>query len=697
MKKAIFGMAMLALAACNGGQPENPLMADSALPYGAPEFSKYESTNYEEAFIEGFKRQRAEIDAIVACTEAPTFDNTIGALERSGRLLGKVSGVFFNLSETDADSIMKETEKKIMPLMTEHNAYMTMNETLFARVKAIYDNKANLNLTREQEMVLDKYYRMFVRGGALLSAEKKEQFMEIEKQLSLASIEFGDNSLAETNAFELVITDEKDLAGLPQSSIDAAREEAQAKGKEGWLFTLQKPSWIPFMQYADNRDLRKKMYLGYINRGDNNNDNDNKEVIARILKLRQQKAQLFGFNTFAEYQLEDKMAKTPQAAYDLLMTIWKAALPKAKAEAAELQKMMDAEGKGEKLEAWDWWYYTEKLREQKYALSESELKPYFSLDNVRKGSFMVANKLFGVNFRPIEGVDIYHPEVKTFEVLDADSSHLALFYADYFPRATKRAGAWMSNFVEPFNVDGENKRPMIVNVCNFTRPSGDTPSLLNIDETRTLFHEFGHALHGMLTQTRYPSVAGTSVARDFVELPSQIMEHWAIEPEVMKLYAHHYQTGEAIPDELIAKMQAASSFNSGFETVELVAAALLDMEYHMLSDYTGFEANAFEKAVAEKIGLIPEITFRYRSTYFNHVFSGGYAVGYYSYLWAEVLDADGFEAFKEKGVFDEATGRSFRKNILEMGGSEEPMTLYKRFRGAEPNPEALLRNRGLIK
>ena len=337
-----------------------------------------EDISASRAFIEGFKRQRAEIDAIVACTEAPTFDNTIGALERSGRLLGKVSGVFFNLSETDADSIMKETEKRIMPLMTEHSAYMTMNETLFARVKAIYDNKANLNLTREQEMVLDKYYRMFVRGGALLSAEKKEQFMEIEKQLSLASIEFGDNSLAETNAFELVITDEKDLSGLPQSSIDAAREEAQAKGKEGWLFTLQKPSWIPFLQYADNRDLRKKMYLGYINRGDNNNANDNKEVIARILKLRQQKAQLFGFNTFAEYQLEDKMAKTPQAAYDLLMTIWKAALPKAKAEAAELQKMMDAEGKGEKLEAWDWWYYTEKLREQKYALSESELKPYFS-------------------------------------------------------------------------------------------------------------------------------------------------------------------------------------------------------------------------------------------------------------------------------------------------------------------------------
>ena len=695
MKKAIIGMAIVALTACNG-QHENPLLNNSTLPYGAPEFSKYESTHYEEAFMEAFKEQKAEIDAIVANTEEATFDNTIGALERSGRLLSKVVGVFFNLNETDADDVMKETERKITPLMTEHNAYMTMNEALFARIKTIYDNKASLGLTREQEMVLNKYYRMFVRGGALLNAEQKEQFMEIEKKLSLAMIKFGDNALAETNAFELVITDEKDLSGLPQSAIDAAREAAQSAGKEGWLFTLQKPSWTPFLQYADNRDLRKKMYLGYINRGDNNNANDNKEVIAEILKLRQQKAELFGFNNFAEYQLEDKMAKTPQAAYDLLMTIWNAALPKAKAEAAELQKLMDAEGKGEKLEAWDWWYYTEKLREQKYALSENELKPYFSLDNVRNGSFMVAEKLFGINFRPIENVDIYHPEVKTFEVLDGDTAHTALFYADYFPRATKRAGAWMNNIVEPINIDGENKRPMIVNVCNFTRPTGDTPSLLNIDETRTLFHEFGHALHGFLTQTKYPSVAGTSVARDFVELPSQIMEHWAIEPEVMKLYARHYQTGEVIPDELIAKLQATSSFNSGFETVELVAAALLDMEYHMISDYSNFEANAFEKAIADKIGLIPEITFRYRSTYFNHVFNGGYAVGYYSYLWAEVLDADGFEAFKENGIFDEATGRRFRQNILEMGGSEEPMTLYRRFRGAEPNPEALLRNRGLI-
>lgn len=688
-------MAIFALTAC-GAKHDNPVLADSALPFGAPEFSKYQSTDYEAAFMEGLEEQRAEIDAIANSKEEPTFDNTIAALERSGKKLSKVSGIFFNLNETDADDVMRETEKKLSPILTEHSAYMTMNEALFARVKKLYDNKANLGLTREQEMVLDKYYRMFVKGGALLDAEKKAQLMEIDKQLSLASIEFGENSLAETNAFQLVITDEKDLAGLPQSSINAARELAEAAGKEGWLFTLQKPSWIPFLQYADNRELRKKMYLGYINRGDNNNENDNKEVIARILKLRQQKAQLFGYETFAEFQLEDKMAKTPEAAYDLLMTIWNAALPKAKAEAAELQKMMDAEGKGEKLEAWDWWYYTEKLRQEKYALSESELRPYFSLDNVRKGAFMVSEKLFGMQFRPVEGLDLYHPEVETFEVLDADGSHLALFYTDYFPRATKRAGAWMNNIVEATNIDGENQRPMIVNVGNFTAPTGDTPSLLTIDEARTLFHELGHALHGFLTQTKYPSVSGTSVARDFVELPSQIMEHWAIEPEVMKMYALHYETGEPITDELIAKMQATSSFNSGFETVELVGAALLDMEYHMLTDYSNFEANAFEKSVAEKIGLIPQIAFRYRGPYFNHIFSGGYAVGYYSYLWAEVLDADGFEAFKEKGIFDEATGRSFRKNILEMGGSEEPMTLYKRFRGAEPNPEALLRNRGLI-
>lgn len=689
-------MALLALTACST-QPEKTVLSESSLPYGAPEFSLYKSDGYLPAFMEAFEEQRKEIDAIADNAEAPTFENTIAQLERSGKKLKKVQGVFFNLLETDADSIMKETEKKLSPLFTEHSAYITMNEKLWNRVKAIHEQQDSIKLNREQQMVLDQYYRMFVKGGALLDSAQKAELIDIDNQLALATIEFADHALADNNAFRLVVTDEKDLSGLPEASKAAAKEAAQAAGVEGWVFTVDKPSWIPFMQYADNRELRKQMYMGYVNRGSNGDANDNREVIARILKLRLQKARLFGYKNFAEFQLEDKMAKTPEAAYNLLQTIWDAALPKAKQEAVELQKMIKEEGGNFNLEAWDWWYYTEKLRQKKYALSESELKPYFSLENVRKGAFMVANRLYGIHFKPMTGLDLYYPEVETFEVLDKDSSHLALYYVDYFPRATKRAGAWMNNIAEAYNVDGENIRPIVVNVCNFTRPSGDVPALLNIDETRTLFHEFGHGLHGMLTKTQYPSVSGPNVARDFVELPSQIMEHWAVEPEVMKMYAHHYKTGEVIPDSLIAKMQAAADFNSGFETVELVGAAMLDIQLHMQENYDNFDVVNFENQITKKIGMIPQITYRYRAPYFSHIFNGGYAVGYYSYLWAEVLDADGFEAFKEKGIFDQATAASFRTNILEKGGSEEPMVLYKRFRGAEPNPEALLRSRGLVK
>ncbi len=701
-------MTALTLMSCN--QRENPLLTESTAPFGAPEFSQIKSTDYLPAFEEGFKQQKAEFDNIADNTEKPTFANTIDALEASGKLLNKVSGIFYNVNETDADEIMKETEKKVSTMATEHNAYMTMNNKLFLRIKKLYDNKTNLGLTREQEMVLDKYYRRFVRGGALLNEEQKKQLVEIDKELSLATIQFGDNSLAETNAFTLLVDNKEDLSGLPDDVLTAARERAEAAGKKGWLFTLQKPSWEPFLKYADNRELRKQMYLAYTHRGDNNNTNDNKAVIKKILDLRLQKAKLFGYNNFAEYQLEDKMAKTPQAAYDMLIEIWKPALAKAKEERADLQKLMNESGVEGKLEAWDWWYYAEKLRQLRYALDEAHLKPYFSLENVRKGVFMVANKLYGISFKPLrvagnvtkdteikESVpDVYHPEVSCFEVLDSNGKHLALYYTDYFPRSTKRAGAWMNNIYDAAHVGDIDQDPMIVNVCNFTPPTSDTPSLLNIDEARTLFHEFGHATHGFLTKCKYPSVSGTSVARDFVELPSQIMEHWAVEPEVMKQYAVHYKTGETIPDSLIAKMQAASSFNTGFETTELVAASLLDLEFHMQGDYSQFEANAFEKSVADKLGLIPEIAFRYRGTYFNHIFSGGYAAGYYSYLWAEVLDADGFEAFKESGnVLNEEIGRRFRTNILEMGGSEEPMELYRRFRGTEPNPEALLKGRGL--
>lgn len=727
MKKLVIIMATIifALSSCNKRQ--NPLMQPSGDAFGAPEFDKIESTDYLPAFKEAFKQQKAEIDAIAKNSEAPTYENTIDALEKSGQLLSHVSGIFMNVNETDADDTMKETEKIITPMLTEQSAYITMNEPLFQRVKTLYDNQSTLGLTREQEVVLEKYYKMFVKGGALLSAEQKAELVEIDKQLSLATMQFGDNSLAETNAYTLNITDTKDLSGLPEAVVAAAKDRAEAAGKDGWLFTLQIPSWEPFMQYADNRALRKEMFLAYTMRGNNDNEHDNKALIKQILELRLRKAKLFGYDTFADYQLEDKMAKTPEAAYNLLMTIWEPAIARAKQEATDLQELLTADlaanadaiagdevASDPVLRGWDWRYYSEKLRQQRYALDEKELKPYFSLENVRKGAFMVANKLYGVSFKPLtvagfpnapettEGnvdatmPDVYNPEVSCFEVLDEDGSHLALYYTDYFPRATKRAGAWMNNIYEAVHLDGRDQDPMIVNVCNFTTPTGDTPSLLNIDETRTLFHEFGHATHGFLTKCHYPMVSGTNVARDFVELPSQVLEHWAVEPEVMKQYAFHYQTGEVIPDSLIAKMQNAGNFNSGFETTELVAAALLDIECHMLTNYDDFEAGAFEKAVTEKIGLIPEIPFRYRSTYFNHVFSGGYAVGYYSYLWAEVLDADAFEAYKESGnVLNEALGRSFRRNVLEMGGSEEPMELYKRFRGAEPNPDAMLHGRGL--
>lgn len=711
----------VALSSCH--QVTNPLLVDSTAPFGAPEFSKIKSTDYMPAFKEAFKQHKSEIDAIASNSEAPTFANTIDALEASGRLLGKVSGIFYNINETDADDTMRQVEEALAPLETEHSAYITMNDALFQRVKALYDQRETLGLTQEQSTVLDKYYRMFVRGGALLDADQKQQLIDIDTKLSLAQMRFGNNSLAETNAYTLSIQDEAGLAGLPEAVVAAAHERAEAAGKEGWLFTLQKPSWLPFMTYSDVRSLRKEMYLAYINRGDNGNENDNKALIKEILELRQQKARLFGYDTFADYQLEDKMAKTPQAAYDLLMTIWQPAIEKARQERDDLQQMMDADmaAKGlaltaddARLQGWDWWYYSEKLRQERYALDENELKPYFSLDNVRKGAFMVAGQLYGLQFRPLtvagvpsaakngelnveaEAPDVYHPEVSCYEVLDEDGSHLALYYTDYFPRDTKRAGAWMNNIFEASHLEGAEQDPMIVNVCNFTTPTADQPSLLTIDEARTLFHEFGHATHGILTKCHYPMVSGTNVARDFVELPSQILEHWAVEPEVMKQYAFHYQTGEAIPDSLIEKMQAAGTFNSGFETTELVGAALLDMEYHMLSDYSDFEAGAFEKQVAEKIGLIPEIAFRYRGTFFNHVFTGGYAVGYYSYLWAEVLDADGFEAFRECGdVMSAEKGRSFRTNILEKGGSEDPMELYRRFRGADPNPDAMLRIRGL--
>ena len=682
---------MLTQFACTSNEEKNSILKDSNAPYGAPEFAKFKIEDYKEAFDLGFAEKRAEIDAIIANPEAPTFANTIDALELSGKILDKVSSIFFNLNESENTPQMTEIEEYVVPKLTELSGYIYMNETLFNRIRTIYDTRESLGLNEEQSIVLENYYQGFVRGGALLSKEDKERLLDIETKLGLASIKFSSNLLADNKAFKLTITDKKDLSGLPQNIIDAAANEDGTS----WTFTLDKPSCIPFLQYADNRELRKQVYTAYYGRGDNNNENDNKAIITEILQLRQQKAKLLGFESYAHFVLDEKMAKTPEAALELLNSIWEPAVKRAKEELKELQKIADREKAGIKVEGWDWFYYTEKLRKEKYALNDEVITPYFKLENVLQGAFDCATKLFGVQFVKRNDIPVYHPEVSTYEVLDSEGNHLSLFYTDFFPRETKRQGAWMTNFVNQKNLGGENIRPMVVNVCNFTAPQGDTPALLNIDETRTLFHEFGHALHGMLTQTHYPGVSGTNVKHDFVELFSQINEKWSIHPDVLPTYAKHYKSGEAIPDTLIAKMQKSSHFNSGFETTELVAAALLDMKMHLVDDYTNFDCNEYEKALRKELGFIPQIEYRYRSTNFAHIFGGGYAVGYYAYLWAEVLDCDAFELFLEKGIFDAETAKGF-KNLLEMGGSKDPMREYRNFRGADPNPAALLRARGLI-
>ena len=695
MKKIIYPLftltVMLTQFACTPDGETNSILKESKAPFGAPEFGNFKIEDYKTAFDKGLEEKRKEIAAIIRNSDEPTFANTIDALETSGKKLTKVSSIFFNLNESENTPQMTEIEEYAVPKLTELSGYIYMNDTLFNRIRTLHDKKESLGLNEEQSIVLDNYYNSFVRGGALLNAEEKATLLDIDTKLGLAQIKFNSNLLADNKAFKLVITDKADLAGLPQNIIEAAASEDGTS----WVFTLDKPSCIPFMQYADNRALREKIYKAYYGRGNNNNENDNKAVIKEILQLRQQKAKLLGFKNYAHFILDEKMAKTPEAALDLLNSIWEPAVRRAAEERNELQKIADREGAGIKIEGWDWFYYTEKLRKEKYALNDETITPYFKLENVLQGAFDCATKLYGVQFVKREDIPVYHPEVTAYEVLDNNGEHLSIFYTDFFPRDTKRQGAWMTSFVEQRNICGENVRPMVVNVCNFTAPQGDTPALLNIDETRTLFHEFGHALHGMLTQTHYPSVSGTNVKHDFVELFSQINEKWSIHPDVMPTFAKHYRTGEPIPVSLIEKMQQSAHFNSGFETTELVAAALLDMKMHLIEDYSNFNCNEYEDVLRKELGLIDEIEYRYRSTNFSHVFGGGYAVGYYAYLWAEVLDCDAFELFLEKGIFDPETARGF-KNLLEMGGSKDPMREYKDFRGANPDPAALLRARGLI-
>lgn len=683
-----------------GGEDKNmnnPFFSEYKTPFQTPPFDLIKNEHYFPAFEEGMKQQKAEVEAIINNPAAPTFENTIDAMEKSGELLDKVSRVFYALYSAHTNNDIQQISKDVAPLLSKHSDDISLNEKLFERIKTLYNEKDGLNLTSEQNRLLEKYYKNFVRRGANLNEADKDKLRKINEELSLLSLKFSENVLKETNAFQLFIDNEADLKGLPEAVVIAAAEAAEAKGNEGkWLFTLHKPSFIPYLQYGENREIREKLFKGYINRGDNNNDNDNKEIIAKVVSLRIKKANLLGYKTHADFILEENMAKTSERVYEFLNQIWEPALKMAKQEVEELQKMIEEEGNDFKLEAWDWWYYAEKLKKAKYDLDEEMLRPYFKLENVIDGVFTVANKLFGLQFVELKNIPVYQEEVKVFEVKDADGSHVGILFTDYFPRESKRAGAWMGAFRSQSNLGGEMITPVITNVGNFSKPAGDKPALLNLDEVNTLFHEFGHALHGLLSNVTYPSLSGTSVPRDFVELPSQIMENWATHPEVLKTYAKHYETGKVMPDELIEKIEKSEHFNMGFVTVEYLSAAFLDMDWHTLKEDIVTDVNKFDEESLNKIGMIPEIVVRYRSTYFSHIFSGGYSAGYYSYIWAEVLDSDAFEAFKEAGnVFDTKTAKLFRENVLSKGGTDDPMLLYKKFRGAEPKVEALLKKRGL--
>jgi len=695
--KKILSLLILALIAGSCTTREtNPLMNEFDAPFGVPPFEQIKEEHYMPAIQKGMEEQIKNIDAIVANPDPATFENTLVAMEHSGDLLTRVTNVFFNLNSANTNEAMQKIAQDVAPMLSEHSDNILLNDKLFHRIKAVYDGKATLALSPEDAMLLDKYYKDFVRGGANLDEGKKARLREINKELSLLSVKFGENVLKETNAFELVIDNESDLSGLPDAVVKAAAEEAAARGKEGtWVFTIQKPSLIPFLQFSDRRDLREKMFHAYITKGDHNDEFDNKDIVTRIANLRVEKANLLGFPTYAHYILDENMAKEPRKVYDLLNKVWDPALAKAKEDAATFQKMIRDEGGTFKLEPWDWWYYAEKLKKAKYDLEDEQLKPYFKLENVIKGVFDTATKLYGITFEERHDIPVYHPDVKTFEVKDADGSHIGILLTDYFPRDSKRGGAWMSAFGKQSKRNGTNISPIIYNVGNFTKPTAESPSLLTLEEVTTLFHEFGHALHGLLSDCTYERLSGTDVATDFVELPSQIMENWALEPEVLRSYARHYQTGEPIPDELIEKIQKTNQFNQGFIATEFLAAAFLDMDWHTLTESTELSATDFENQSMDKIGLIPEIVVRYRSPYYSHIFAGGYAAGYYSYLWAEVLDADAFQAFRETSLFDRETATKFRKYILSKGGTQDPMELYVKFRGAEPSIDPLLVRRGL--
>ena len=700
----MIALSVITLASCTNEpkpQPEvekpNPFLSEYTTPFQVPPFDQIKNEHYMPAFEAGMKEQLAEVEAIVNNAEPATFENTILPYDKSGQTLNRVSNVFFNLNECLTNDEMVAIAEQVLPLLSKHSDSIMMNPKLFERIDYVYQHCNEMGLDDQQIRVVEKYHQDFMRHGAGLPADKQAELSRINEQLSTLSLQFGNNLLKENAGYKLVIENEADLAGLPQTSIDAAAEQAKADGMEGkWVFTLSKPSLIPFLQFADNRSLREQMYKAYYNRGDNNNEYDNKKLINEMCKLRVQKAKLFGFDNYADYVLDVNMAKDSKTVDKFLIDIFNPAQQLAKKELAEMQKIADKEGANIKLEGWDWWYYAEKLRKAKYDFDENYIKPYLTVDNVRNGMFMAANKLYGISFTQNTNLPIYYPGVETYEVKEANGDFLGILYLDYYPRESKSGGAWCTSFRESgHDINGKKIYPVISLVMNFTPASGDTPALLTWDETETMWHEFGHSLHAFFSDGLYTRTCG-NVPHDYVEMPSQIMENWVAEPEVIRMYAKHYQTGEVMPDSLINKIENSALFNQGFMTTELIAASILDMKFHELTESQDLDVDAFEKQQMDAIGLMPEILPRYRSTNFSHIFNGGYSAGYYAYTWAEVLDKDAFNYFKTSGdLFNPELAASFRKNCLQECGNDEGMVQYRKFRGQDPDYEPYLKARGL--
>lgn len=691
------------LGACNSSKKSdvaestpNPFFTEYTTPFGVPPFDKIELDDYMPAFKEGIAQQQKEVEEIVKQKAAPDFENTIVALDQSGDLLRKVSAIFYGLNSANTNDEMQALSRELSPLLSKNSDDIRMNPDLFARVKTVYENQESMNLNKEQKKLLEETYKSFVRGGANLDAEQQARLRELNSEISMLQLTFGQNMLKETNAFQLIVDNKDDLAGLPESLVMNAEVAARSAGLEGkWLFTLHNPSVMPYLQYADNRALREKIFKGYINRGNNGNDADNKDVVLKLITLRLEKAKLMGYDNYASFVLEDRMAKTPEQVYALLDEIWKPALAKAKDELADINTEIKKEGGNFEAEGWDWRYYFEKAKKAKFDLDENQVRPYLKLENVRDGAFLLANKLYGITFTPIKDIPLPHSDAQAFECKDKDGTHLGVLYMDFFPRASKRGGAWCGTYRSQTYKDGKRLGPVVTIVCNFSQPAPGQPALLSADEAETLFHEFGHGLHNLFKDVHYYGVSG--VPRDFVELPSQVMEHWVFEPELLKEYARHYETNEVIPAGLIEKLDKSGKYGQGFATTEYLAASLLDMDFHVLKEvHEGADVMKFEEAVLGDRGLLKQIPSRYRTTYFNHTMGGGYTAGYYSYIWAEVLDADAYQAYKESGdLFNQDVAQKFRQYVLTPGGIDDAMDMYKNFRGKEPNTEPLLKNRGL--